>query len=247
MQLPSYAQVQIYEVPALKSDETDLVIEQVEESSEDEEIIEETVEGASTQKRGRRCILAVSFVLVLLLLAAVIAVLHVSALRDTSSASAPENTIFQFGQASQSQAFTPAPGGGFCSESDQAILSKRTGGSGEGSLGLATYQCVMQSWSIISLVDADAFTKCLNEKTAVSTSCGKCYADFTSWGITNCAMACMSSWCSAECLQCNNQHKESLDSCTGFVGGPQNACDVAPAAETIVSRKLAHTSNLIAV
>merc|ERR1711904_613987 len=139
--------------------------------------IEEAIE-AGTQRRGRRCVLVLSVAVVLTLLAAIVAVLYISALRARSLTSAPEkHAIEQFGQASESEAFTPAPNGGSCSENDQAILSKLPGGSGKGSLGLATYQCFMQSWSIISLVDTDAFTKCLNAKTAVSTSCGTCFAD----------------------------------------------------------------------
>merc|ERR1712178_412003 len=97
------------------------------------------------------------------------------------SANSPgKDTIVQFDQSPQ------------CSEEDHAILSKLTGGTAEGSLGMANYHCFWQSWSIVSLVDTDVFAKCLNEKTAVSTACGTCYADFTAWGITNYASVCMS-------------------------------------------------------
>merc|ERR1712100_714122 len=93
MQLPNYAKVQ------LASQESDVAILQIEEGSEEEEVIEDDIQ-EGTQRRVRRFLLVLSFV-VLMLLAAFGFVLYIRALWASTLARAPEHdTIQQFGYAS---------------------------------------------------------------------------------------------------------------------------------------------------
>lgn len=138
-----------------------------------------------------------------------------------------------------------ATSAGSCSELDQATISQMPVGSGSGSMGLATYECFKKSWSFIGLIDSKGFSQCLHEKTKISTSCGSCYAGYSKFGVTHCAMQCMVSWCSTRCLKCNSQYKSSLDTCTGFTSASPIPCDAEYS--TVHARKLSVGSNPISV
>lgn len=230
-------------------------------SDESEEEYAETLEGGRPW-RSHRCKIAVSLAMLLVVSVAIV-MGPVSGLfrkNDTLTRTAKPNNhvIGKFGFAGQDASIalsvaapsapasvdqTVAVAAGSCSKSDEAIISNLPAGSGAGSIGLATYECFMQHWSMFSLVDRSAFSQCMHEKTKISTSCGSCYADYSKFGITHCAMQCAASWCSSECLQCNSQYKSSLDTCTGFIGTPQIACDL----EAVTARKLGDKVDPIAV
>merc|ERR1711870_171129 len=62
----------------------------------------------------------------------------------------------------------------------------------------------------------DAFVNCMRKKkTQLTPSCVGCYGMDAKYGLQNCKLACMLSWCSLECIKCTEGNFEQLTTCIG--------------------------------
>merc|ERR1711976_450810 len=104
---------------------------------------------------------------------------------------------------------------GSCSAADQTYIHAHKG-NGASSWGKMSSDCGHEAFSIFHGFDESKFKTCLVGKTQVSNSCAGCYAQAGKFGVDNCKLACISSWCSESCLKCSEKNKATLDSCTGF-------------------------------
>lgn len=135
-------------------------------------------------------------------------------------------------------ASNPVSAAGACTQEDQDIITSMPSGSGEGSMGLTSYNC-FNKLSIFNPagLDNEGQINCIVEKTKMSRSCGYCYAKLSDYGALQCWQSCLN-WCSEACLQCTAAHIPAFDTCLGFKSLPQIPCDGGSASDVVV-RKLA--------
>jgi hypothetical protein len=111
---------------------------------------------------------------------------------------------------------------GACSADEAATIQ----GMDANDFGDKTNDCGHKATNFLTLkVDHDKFDDCLTSAVGVGKTCAECYADTADYGVANCKVACLTSWCSQKCLDCTSAAQTDLATCTGFPAGDAKPCE----------------------
>lgn len=114
---------------------------------------------------------------------------------------------------------------GQCSQEDVGIMEKLGKGTHEGSFPRVAAKCGEKSWSLFKGWQDKKYSSCLSDQTGMSQQCSACFSGSGKYGFQNCKAKCLKSWCSAGCLDCVAEYRETLVACVGSAPPDAPACD----------------------
>mmetsp|Transcript_52788 Transcript_52788/g.150467 ORF Transcript_52788/g.150467 Transcript_52788/m.150467 type:complete len:303 (-) Transcript_52788:319-1227(-) len=125
-----------------------------------------------------------------------------------------------------SEEVTQATSSGACTPSDFQMMEAKGGGNARTSFPGLAAKCGKESYKIFGGgFDEKAFSSCLAAAVGLSNPCNRCFAGSALHGVKNCAMKCMMSWCSKDCLACNENYKRTeLKQCVGGLAPAEAIC-----------------------
>jgi len=68
------------------------------------------------------------------------------------------------------------------------------------------------------------YVGCLTKKAGISDSCASCFEGSGRYGVGNCKLACVYSWCSDSCVACIRTYLPTLINCIGSEPPPPSKC-----------------------
>merc|ERR1711904_651598 len=113
---------------------------------------------------------------------------------------------------------------GSCSAKDESWI-KAHFRNGNVSFADMNNDCEHSSFSIWSGFDMDSMKSCIKQKTGMSDSCAQCWGNHGQYGIDNCKLPCLLTWCNTACLSCLNKDLPNVNKCTGFQQRMLKTCD----------------------
>jgi len=106
------------------------------------------------------------------------------------------------------------------------LLTAAKSGNEDGSFGKDCADCGSECVSRTLTMEEGCYTSCLERKVPLSEGCATCFLGSAAYSLSNCREPCESSWCSKECLQCNEPYHEKVQECVGDIKLPSSwACD----------------------
>lgn len=115
---------------------------------------------------------------------------------------------------------------GRCSAADVKLMEAKGAGSRRGSFPALTATCGKKAYKLLDggFVEG-SFISCFTAEVGLTEPCSKCFAGAAAFGVKNCALKCMMSWCSEGCLACAQTYKDTeLLRCVGERSPEAKAC-----------------------
>lgn len=103
-----------------------------------------------------------------------------------------------------------------CTESDLNVMKEAGGGDGDGSFPKIVADCAKKAYSVFGGFNKNKMVSCVGGKIPITEPCANCFAGSAEYGVDNCKLKCISSWCSQGCLDCAKPYQPTLDQCTGL-------------------------------
>ncbi|CAE7653228.1 unnamed protein product [Symbiodinium pilosum] len=109
-----------------------------------------------------------------------------------------------------------ATGYGYCSATDQSLMTAFGGGAGANSFPRILSDCGKRSFNIFTGFRQNDFVRCVTDSTQLQSTCASCFAISASYGASNCKWSCFwGSWCGQGCLNCVGVKNGEVQDCAG--------------------------------
>jgi hypothetical protein len=107
---------------------------------------------------------------------------------------------------------------GSCTAADKRRMDELGYGNGRDSLGAKVYWCARGNLDWRLKMKEGAMNDCLRNEVGLSDGCASCFAHVNKEGNSHCRTACLGSWCSKTCQDCNQKYVSAswMEQCTGY-------------------------------
>merc|ERR1711966_352549 len=107
---------------------------------------------------------------------------------------------------------------GSCTAADKRRMDELGYGNDRDSLGAKVYWCARGNVNWRLKMNEGKMNDCLRNEVGLSDGCASCFAHLNMEGNSHCRSACLGSWCSKTCQDCNQKYVSAswMEQCTGF-------------------------------